>query len=43
MAAQSFVDQELTVDSKNKSVSMSKILDWYSLDFGHTQVPSYYS
>mmetsp|Transcript_13118 Transcript_13118/g.22210 ORF Transcript_13118/g.22210 Transcript_13118/m.22210 type:complete len:322 (+) Transcript_13118:162-1127(+) len=38
MAAQSFVDQEMTVDSKNKSVSMSKILDWYSLDFGHTQV-----
>mmetsp|Transcript_39219 Transcript_39219/g.85304 ORF Transcript_39219/g.85304 Transcript_39219/m.85304 type:complete len:330 (-) Transcript_39219:429-1418(-) len=37
-AARNFLDQEVMVDSKKKTIFMSKILDWYSMDFGDTQV-----
>lgn len=37
-AAQNFLGQELNVDAKKKTIYLSKILDWYSMDFGDTQV-----
>eukprot|EP00042_Codosiga_hollandica_P034441 m.241012 g.241012 ORF g.241012 m.241012 type:complete len:287 (+) comp54411_c0_seq2:3-863(+) len=37
MAAKNFCSQEINVDEALKTITLSKILQWYALDFGETQ------